>query len=187
MRFGMMGETIVQQTAKNIFWSNILRLFAAFCLAVTLTAVPASAQDKGEAYWASIDQDEARSRTGPSRDYKIIWVYVRKNLPVKVLRRYGVWRQIEDPDGSQGWMHSRLLSRTRTAMIIGDDVQEMREKPDAASPLAWRAQPGVVGKLGACSDGWCRLDVNGRIGYVRAEALFGVGEPNAEEETAASP
>lgn len=154
---------------------------------IILAPLSASAQDSDEPYWASIAQDEARSRTGPSRDYKIIWLYVRKNLPVKVLRRYGVWRQIEDPDGSQGWMHSRLLSRTRTAIVTGEEVQDMREQPDAKSALAWRVQPGVVGKLGACSNGWCRFDVTGRIGYVRAEALYGAGAANAQAAAAEEP
>jgi SH3-like domain-containing protein len=143
-----------------------------------------AAQDKGdaEAYWASIDKDQARTRTGPSQEYKIIWLYVRKNLPVKVLRRYGVWRQIEDPDGSQGWMHSRLLSRTRTALVIGDDIQNMRAKPDAKSALSWRVEPGAVGKLGSCTNGWCLLDINGRSGYIRADFLYGTGEANAAED-----
>jgi len=172
---------------KNLYRLNVVR--AIFPLIIFICFLPsnAHAQSDDEAYWASIDQEEARSRTGPSRDYKIIWVYVRKNLPVKVLRRYGAWRQIEDPDGSQGWMHSRLLTRTRTAMVIGESIQNMHEQPDANSTLSWRAEPGVVGRLGQCSNGWCRLDVNGRIGYIRSEFLFGVGLASADEEVATSP
>lgn len=148
---------------------------------ILLQPVASSAQDKDkdEAYWVSIDEDKARSRTGPSQEYKIIWLYVRKNLPLKVLRRYGAWRQIEDPDGSQGWMHSRLLSRTRTALVIGDDIQDMRAKPNENSALSWRVEPGAVGKLGNCTNGWCMLDINGRSGYVREEFLYGTGDANA--------
>lgn len=158
----------------------IALLFAAMLLGPSNIA----AQDKSEAeaYWASINEDKARTRTGPSQEYKIIWLYVRKNLPVKVLRRYGVWRQIEDPDGSQGWMHSRLLSRTRTAMVIGDGIQEMRANPDAKSALSWRVEPGAVGKLGSCTNGWCLLDINGRSGYIRAEFLYGAGEANGAKD-----
>lgn len=163
--------------------SRYRRYLALLLAALLLQPANIAAQDKDEteAYWASINEDKARTRTGPSQEYKIIWLYVRKNLPVKVLRRYGVWRQIEDPDGSQGWMHSRLLSRTRTALVIGDDIQEMRAKADINSALSWRVEPGVVGKLGRCTNGWCLLDINGRSGYIRAEFLYGTGAANGAE------
>jgi SH3-like domain-containing protein len=35
----------------------------------------------------------------------------------------------------------------------------------------------VVGALGDCEAGWCELDVAGREGWVRAERLWGAGEP----------
>jgi SH3-like domain-containing protein len=31
--------------------------------------------------------------------------------------------------------------------------------------------------LGSCDDGWCELIVGGRDGWVRAERLWGAGEP----------
>lgn len=170
---GLSGQSL----PKYSYWMALL--LAAMLLQPAIIA--AQDKDESEAYWASIDKDQARTRTGPSQEYKIIWLYVRKNLPVKVLRRYGAWRQIEDPDGSQGWMHSRLLSRTRTALVIGDDIQDMRAKPDAKSALSWRVEPGAVGKLGQCTNGWCLLDINGRSGYIRAEFLYGTGEANGAD------
>ncbi|WOE76276.1 SH3 domain-containing protein [Alterisphingorhabdus coralli] len=153
-------------------------MLALLCLTLGLT-IPstAAAQSSETPYWASIDQDVARTRTGPSTEYKIMWVYQRKNLPVKVIKRYQAWRQIEDPDGTQGWMHSRLLTRTRTAMVIGE-IRPMRNAPSSEAEIAWRLEPGVVGKLGECTEsGWCGFDVNGRTGFVRAEHVFGAGEP----------
>jgi SH3-like domain-containing protein len=41
----------------------------------------------------------------------------------------------------------------------------------------WSAEPGVVGRLGECADGWCRFEVTGREGWVRAERLWGAGAP----------
>jgi SH3-like domain-containing protein len=34
-----------------------------------------------------------------------------------------------------------------------------------------------VGKLGNCGNGWCQLNVDNHVGYVRQERLWGVGEP----------
>ncbi len=112
-------------------------------------------------------------RTGPSTEFPVKWVYKRQYLPVKVVAVHEVWRKIEDPDGDQGWMHVRLLSPDRTALVIGSGVGALRDNPEATSRIAWRVEPGVVGRIEECAKGWCRLDVSGRTGYIEAERLWG--------------
>ncbi|WP_439568136.1 SH3 domain-containing protein [Sphingopyxis sp.] len=134
---------------------------------------PASAQsDPKLPYWASISVDEARMRKGPSPDVPVIWEYRRKDLPVKVVARHESWRKIEDPDGTQGWMAARLLSRTRTAIVTGD-IRPLREEASAAAAVAYRAEPGVVGRITECGDGWCRFDVKGRKGWIQTDHIWG--------------
>lgn len=123
-------------------------------------------------YWASISVDEARMRKGPSPDVPVTWEYRRKDLPVKVIARHETWRKIEDPDGTQGWMAARLLSRTRTAIVTGE-VRPMREEPDTSAAVAFRAQPGVVGRITDCKDGWCLFNVGGRKGWIQADHIWG--------------
>ena len=134
---------------------------------------PAAAQSEVELpYWASISVDEARMRKGPSPDVPVTWEYRRKDLPVKVIARHETWRKIEDPDGTQGWMAARLLSRTRTAIVTGD-VRPMRDQPDGSAAVAFRAQPGVVGRITDCKDGWCLFDVGGRKGWIQTDHIWG--------------
>lgn len=134
---------------------------------------PAAAQsDPKLPYWASISVDEARMRKGPSPDVPVIWEYRRKDLPVKVVARHETWRKIEDPDGTQGWMAARLLSRTRTAIVTGD-IRPLREEANAAAAIAYRAEPGVVGRITDCKDGWCRFDVKGRKGWIQTDHIWG--------------
>ena len=83
--------------------------------------------------------------------------------------------QIEDPDGAQGWMEDRLLRDARTAIIRAPQAVELHEQPNTASRLSWRAAPGVVGRIGQCGNGWCRLDVKGQVGFVEIGSLWGVG------------
>lgn len=142
-------------------------------LAIIVAAGPAAAQSDPELpYWASINVDEARMRKGPSPDVPVIWEYRRKYLPVKVIARHENWRKIEDPDGTQGWMAARLLSRARTAIVTGE-VRPMRESADPAAPIAYRAQPGVVGRISDCKDGWCLFDVKGRQGWIQSSHIWG--------------
>ena len=144
--------------------------------AAALSAVvgPASAQSDPVKlpYWASISVDEARMRKGPSPDVPVIWEYRRKDLPVKVVARHETWRKIEDPDGTQGWMAARLLSRTRTAIVTGE-IRAMRDEPSLSAAVAYRAEPGVVGRITDCADGWCRFDVKGRKGWIQTDHIWG--------------
>ncbi|WP_428629807.1 SH3 domain-containing protein [Sphingopyxis sp.] len=123
-------------------------------------------------YWASISVDEARMRKGPSPDVPVIWEYRRKDLPVKVVARFETWRKIEDPDGTQGWMAARLLSRTRTA-IVTDDIRPLREDASVSAAVAYRAEPGVVGRITDCKDGWCLFEVKGRKGWIQTDHIWG--------------
>ena len=142
--------------------------------AALLAAVgPAAAQSDVELpYWASISVDEARMRKGPSPDVPVTWEYRRKDLPVRVIARFETWRKIEDPDGTQGWMAARLLSRTRTAIVTGG-IRPMRESPNVSAAVAYRAEPGVVGRITDCKDGWCLFNVKGRKGWIETDHIWG--------------
>jgi len=157
----------------NKIFGTLLALVAGILLAATL---PARAQTMDGPYWVSLSKDETNLRVGPGRDYRIAWVYVRKGLPMKVLRVMGGWRLVEEPDGTRGWVLARFLSRTHTG-IVKSGVTEIREKSDGSGRVLWRAEPGVIGRVGDCDDGWCRFDVDGRAGYVRDAAVWGTGKP----------
>jgi SH3-like domain-containing protein len=138
-------------------------------------AVGAHAQPRRETpYWASIASGQAMMRAGPGRNYPGVWLYVRRDLPVRVVEVHESWRKVEDPGGAAGWMLVNLLSDARTAIVTGDEPRPMHERPDATSPLSFRAEPGVVGRLSRCAGAWCRLDVGSRGGFVRIEHIWGV-------------
>jgi SH3-like domain-containing protein len=155
-----------------------MRGFAAFLLILlgTLSLSGADAQTRRQPpYWASISSGRAMMRVGPGQNYRGIWLYVRADLPVRVLEVYENWRKIEDPDGTTGWMMVNMLSDTRTAIVRGDRPRAMHDEPDERTHVSYRAQPGVVGRISRCSGGWCRLDVHGRAGYIRVDHLWGLG------------
>lgn len=146
--------------------------------AVTGVALLAGAQLLAQSqqkvpYWASIEEAEARMRTGPSVEFPVIWVYKRQNLPVKVVAVHSVWRKVEDHEGDQGWMHVRLLSPKRTAVVIGSGIGALREAPVESARIAWRVEPGVVGLIDECEKGWCRFENAGRSGYIEDGRLWG--------------
>lgn len=156
-----------------------MRFLAALAVSVlaALTVAPAAAQDREVPYWASLRAEEVNMRVGPSEAFPIEWVYRRQGLPVKVVRVMQGWRLVEDPDGERGWIVARLLNPARGAIVTGESPADMRDKPEDSARLLWKVEPGVVGALGRCESGWCRFDTDGHKGWIRAERLWGAGEP----------
>lgn len=163
----------LRQTTKP-WWEKygIMRLCSVLAMAALLAAPMAVHAQKKVPYWNSINAGKARLRTGPGQQFPASWMYQRAGLPVKVLAVYPNWRKIEDPDGTQGWMQANLLSDKRTAIVRGE-VRPMRDKPEPGARIVWRAEPGVVGKISDCANGWCKFDVTGRLGYIETAHIWG--------------
>jgi SH3-like domain-containing protein len=143
-------------------------------LSLLLAATPAVAQDKQPPYWASIASGQSMTRTGPGRNYPGVWLYQRRDLPVRVIKKYETWRLIEDPDGAKGWMLVTLLSDRRTGLVKPGDAQPIYASPDRSSRIRYRLEPGVVGRIDHCREGWCRIAVGDRKGYILESAIWGV-------------
>ena len=151
------------------------RVMLAAAFALGLTVGPAQAQnERATPYWASISAGKAMMRTGPGTNYPATWLYVRADLPIRVVETYPNWRKVSDPDGTTGWMLQRLLSDRRTALVTGDSARPLHQDPSEDSKVRYLAEPGVVGRLSKCADGWCRLEVQGREGYIRTGHVWGL-------------
>jgi SH3-like domain-containing protein len=152
---------------------------ALFLLA--LLAAPAAAQapepDDGTSglpvpRFVSIKAGKAFVRTGPADRYPVIWVYVRKGLPVEVIKEYEIWRQIRDESGAVGWINKSLLQSERTA-IVTRGVRTLYSRADLSSPPVWRIEAGALVSLVLCEGDWCRVARAGKGGYILRSQLWG--------------
>ena len=123
-------------------------------------------------YWASIAAGEAMLRSGPDRSYPALWVYKRRDLPLKVTQVVGPWRRVVEQDGTSGWMLAMLLSARRTGVVTGG-LQPIRDTPSEGARILWQAEPGVVGRLSRCDGAWCRIQIGERTGYIAETGLWG--------------
>jgi len=149
------------------------RVLLAAYLISSATAV--LAQEKQPPYWASIASGQAMTRTGPGKTYPGVWLYQRRDLPVRVVKKYENWRLIQDQDGARGWMLVTLLSDRRTAVVKPGKPRPVHTDASASARVRYVAEPGVVGRIDHCGDGWCRIEIGKREGYVHASDLWGVG------------
>jgi SH3-like domain-containing protein len=133
--------------------------------------------------FVSLGSDRVNVRFGPGKQYPINWVFARKDLPVEIIAEFDTWRQIRDYEGDEGWVHSSLLSSRRTIMVTRDPAcaptsdepcaRPLRRTPTADSRVVLRAEPGVIGRLFDCEETWCRVEIEGRRGWLQRDEFWG--------------
>lgn len=157
-----------------------VRAVAGVGLAVVLlirweaTACAASGAEATLPYFAALHADKVNLRAGPGDRYPIEWVYVRRDWPVQVIAHFDHWRRVRDWEGTEGWVHEKMLTSQREVIVTGG-IHALRQSPDPnAAPVA-RAEPGVMARLDQCRGDWCRIAAPGDItGWVQRADLWGV-------------
>jgi SH3-like domain-containing protein len=125
--------------------------------------------------FVSLRTNPINLRTGPGVRYPVDWVYVRRHLPVEIIGEFDTWRQIRDPDGTEGWVHQSMISGKRAAIVTKEPRPLKRTGDDAADTIATLEQ-GVVVNLQRCPAGatYCRVEVNGLQGWLKRGQFWGV-------------
>ncbi len=122
--------------------------------------------------YVSLAKPKVNLRKGPGLRYPIEWVYRRDRLPVEIIAEFDTWRQIRDWEGTVGWVHRNMLRGRRSVMIQGG-TKRLRESPEKAAPVLLQAEAGVIGQLKECDEGWCRVEIAGRSGWLQRQDFFG--------------
>ena len=123
--------------------------------------------------FVSLRSDQVNLRVGPGENYPIQWVLTRKEMPVEITKEFENWRMIRDWQGTEGWVHERMLTGKR-AVVIKGGIRTLHRQPDVAAPPVARAEPGVIAKLLECRADWCRIDAADHTGWVQRGDLWGV-------------
>ena len=122
--------------------------------------------------FVSLAAEKVNVRFGPGKQYPVNWMFARKGLPVEIIEEFDTWRKIRDHDGEEGWVHASLLSSRRTIMVIGE-VRSLRRTPSTDAREVLRAEPGVIGDLFDCEETWCRVEIEGRRGWLQRSEFWG--------------
>lgn len=147
-----------------------LRIVFSALFFLSLWWLPAEAT-AGESDFFSLHFSQTNVRSGPGYHYPIFWVYTKKGIPLRVIGRFGEWRQVQDWEGQEGWIHRRLLSRHRRAIVLSSTLA--RFAPVADAPGSVRIQAGVMVDVLDCADAWCQVSVAGYRGWMPDRFLWG--------------
>ena len=112
--------------------------------------------------FVSMNSAKVNVRAGPGTRYPIKWVFQRKSLPVQIVAESDTWRKIRDFEGIEGWVHQRMLSGRRRAIVIGA-IQQLRRAPERTAKTIALFEPGVIVRLDKCSDAWCLVESGSRL------------------------
>jgi SH3-like domain-containing protein len=117
--------------------------------------------------------DKVNLRAGPGDRYPIEWVYLRRDWPVEVIAKFDHWRRVRDWEGTEGWVHEKMITARREVVITGG-IRGLRKSPDPRAPLVARAEPGVMAQLQECRGEWCRIAAGDTTGWVQRSDIWGV-------------
>jgi SH3-like domain-containing protein len=171
---------------RSVRGTWLLFTFAAFAMVLTSGRAGAVEQaGTGAASglpvprFVSLKSDRVNVRGGPTKDHDVTWIFTRSGLPVEVTAEFDNWRRIRDWEGSEGWVYHSLLSGRRTALVSAKlkskgELLALYGSADPKSSIVARLEPGVVGTVKKCTDGWCRVVGSGFDGYIQQERLWGV-------------
>ena len=172
---------------------NFLILFLTF---ITLTFNFSALANIQEFNWASLKYNKTYLRTGPSKNNKVIWVYKRKGLPLKILRTKNNWNEVQLPKNQKGWISSSQISSKRNVIIENrlspSDMALLKEKRilvtnKNAQTIAY-LEEGVIASLKSCKKDFCEIELKVKkdkyflknsyklAGFVKKEFLWGVNQ-----------
>ncbi len=155
-----------------IRFAPICALFLAFSASVALAATDRDGKELPLPRFASLKAAEVNLRTGPGPNYPIDWVLTKPTMPVEIVAEFETWRRVRDVQGTEGWVHQMMLSGKRTAIVTGK-AREVRRKADPAASVIAIVEPGVIASLLECDGGWCRVDVQGKKGWLPRSSFWG--------------
>ena len=114
---------------------------------------------------------------GPSAKATKQYVYSR-GTPVEVVVQIEGWLKVRDAQGALVWVEKKSLIE-RSNVQIKSPTADAMAAPDAASPIVFRAESGVLLTLVSPqppnAGAWAQVrHRDGQTGFVRVDALFGL-------------
>ncbi len=134
---------------------------------------PKPPDPKQAIHFASLRAEKVNLRSGPSADFPIQWVYVRRGLPVKVVASFDIWRKIRDSEGTEGWVNQQMLTGHRSVLVSGA-VRDLRHDPKPDAGVVAKLEVGVVAAISKCDPTWCEVKAGGYKGWLMRDEVWGV-------------
>ena len=118
-----------------------------------------------------LKNNKVNVRYGPSFEYPIKYMYIKKNLPVKVIDKKENFRRIIDHKRNSGWIHTSQLRRSSSVILTKN--QYIFSKPTKFSEPIAIAQKGKLILLKKCKKSWCKTSNKEISGWILFQDFWG--------------
>jgi SH3-like domain-containing protein len=125
--------------------------------------------------FVSLKGDKTNMRSGPGKDYALLWVYQKKGLPVEIIDEYDQWRRVRDLDGSEGWIHQSVLSGRRMVVTL-EGTHYVYDSPDSSGDIVAKIDGGTLASPEKCIDYYCLISHSEFTGWIKKNVLYGIDD-----------
>ncbi|MGC1302200.1 MAG: SH3 domain-containing protein [Caulobacteraceae bacterium] len=179
-----LGTKVCSKAAGGGQWALMLAIAVAACVGGCSRHSDPSAPQAGRQTpsglpvprYISLKFDKVNARSGPGDDYKLLWVYNVKGLPLQVVAETEEWRRVCDYTGAMSWIHRRTTDAQRTVLSTQAQDIPLRGRPSDAAGATATLVGHSIAALKACKDGWCQISVGHAKGWAPAGALWGAAD-----------
>jgi len=118
-----------------------------------------------------LKNNKVNVRYGPSFEYPIKYVYLKKNLPIKVIDKKENFRRIIDHKHNSGWIHTSQLKKSSSVILT--ENQFIFTKPTKFSEPVAIAEKGKLILLKKCKKNWCKISIKDITGWILFDKFWG--------------
>tara|TARA_Y100001936_G_scaffold140162_1_gene136809 strand:- start:111 stop:557 length:447 start_codon:yes stop_codon:yes gene_type:complete len=118
-----------------------------------------------------LKNDKVNVRYGPSFEYPIKYVYLKKYLPIKVIDKKENFRRIIDHKQNSGWIHTSQLKRSSSVILIKNEF--IFSKPTKFSEPIAVAEKGKLLLIKKCKKNWCKINNENLSGWIFFDKFWG--------------
>ena len=119
-----------------------------------------------------LKNNKVNVRYGPSFDYPIKYIYLKKNLPIKVIDKKENFRRIIDHKHNSGWIHTSQLKKSSSVILT--QSQYVFSKPTKFSEPLAIVEKGKLILIEKCKNNWCKLSNEDISGWMVFENFWGI-------------
>ena len=127
---------------------------------------------KEDDYFLTLKNNKVNVRYGPGFDYKIKYIYKKKNLPILVIDKKDNFRRIIDLKKNSGWIHRSQLKKSNSLILLNDQVL-FKSPSKFSKPLA-KLSKGRLLLVEKCKKQWCNVKTSNYDGWIINHGNWGI-------------
>lgn len=126
------------------------------------------------AIFISLKSSEVNMRVGPGKEYPIVWIFMRANLPMMLVAEFDQWRKVKFIDSTEGWVHKNMLSKKNTA-IVSENNAILYKYASSSNPIAI-VEKNVIMRILKRESNWIKIEINNLKGWIQKKYLWGIND-----------